>query len=90
METMGRRIARFRKARGLTQAALAAQVGTSKAYIAQLEGDWRTNPGKDLCDALATALDVTLDELIRGTSPNAQRAASTGSTSAEVAALLAS
>lgn len=70
-ETMGQRIARFRRARGMTQAVLGARVGTSKGYIAQLEGDFRANPSKDLCVALATALGVSLDELVLGASPNA-------------------
>ena len=70
-DTFGQRLARFRKARGMTQAALAAQVGTHPGYIPLLEGGHRANPSMDLCIKLADALHVSLDDLVRGTSPNA-------------------
>jgi transcriptional regulator with XRE-family HTH domain len=85
-ETIGQRVARLRKAHGWMQAELAERAGTSGTYIGHIESGRRV-PGTDLCVKLADTFDITLDELIRGTSPNAPRAASTGLINTEVAAL---
>ncbi|MBM3203157.1 helix-turn-helix transcriptional regulator [Candidatus Woesearchaeota archaeon] len=52
----------WRAYRGLTQGALAAQVGISKAYLCQIETGKREGAIKTL-RAIATALDVTVDDL---------------------------
>ncbi|MEQ8968089.1 MAG: helix-turn-helix transcriptional regulator [Azospirillaceae bacterium] len=46
-----------REWRGLTQAALAERVGTSTAYVSQIETG-RRHPRPELCGRLAVALDV--------------------------------
>ena len=52
----------WRDARGLTQDALSAQAGISKAYLCQIETGKRQGAIKTL-RAIARALDVPLDEL---------------------------
>lgn len=56
-------IAIWRKHRNLTQQALAAQVGISKAYLSQLEAGKRTGTAEVLA-RLAQALRLDLDDLI--------------------------
>lgn len=58
---IGRRIREQRRARGLTQAALAAQVGISPSYLNLIEAD-RRNIGGVLLQRVAQALGVALDE----------------------------
>ncbi len=52
----------WREYRGLTQDALAAQAGISKAYLCQIETGKRDGAIKTL-RAIAAALDVTVDDL---------------------------
>ena len=52
----------WREYRGLTQDALAAQAGISKAYLCQIETGKREGAIKTL-RAIATALGVTVDDL---------------------------
>jgi len=56
-------IRRLRKAKGISQRELAAQVGKTGAYIAQLETGARKNPPMDVLKKLAKALDVPVAEL---------------------------
>lgn len=49
---------------GLSQRALAKQVGVSDAYIAQLETRERANPSLDVLEKLAKALKVSVAELV--------------------------
>jgi DNA-binding XRE family transcriptional regulator len=56
-------IAVWRKHRNLTQQALAAQVGISKAYLSQLESGKRSGTTEMLA-RLAQALRVDLDDLM--------------------------
>ena len=53
----------YREHRTLTQAELAAAIGSSKAYISQLETG-RRNPGKATLRKLAKALNVDTDMLV--------------------------
>src|SRR5262249_7234541 len=55
----GRRLRQLRKQRGLTQPALEALSGVGRAYISALERGERTNPSRDVIQALADALGVT-------------------------------
>lgn len=59
----GKRLARFRKASGLTQQQLGGKVGVSKRVIAYYEGE-TTYPPAHLIGPLATALNVSTDELL--------------------------
>lgn len=87
METIGKRIARLRRARELTQKEFAQRAGISWGYLRQLEAG-RNVPGMDLCIKLADAFGITLDELIRGEAgPNALRAATSSTNEPVVAAL---
>jgi transcriptional regulator with XRE-family HTH domain len=62
-ETFGLRLARLRKARGLTQAQLGQKVGISYRMVAYYEGQ-TTHPPTHILPALAKALGVSADELL--------------------------
>jgi len=54
----------IRKARGLTQVKLATMCGASQVRISQYECGTR-EPNLDMLRKLATALNVTIDELVK-------------------------
>jgi transcriptional regulator with XRE-family HTH domain len=61
-ETIGQRLARLRRERGLTQVMLAEQVGIIQALVSDYERDkLRLNP--DMSVKFALALGVTTDQL---------------------------
>lgn len=62
---VGKHIKRFRLARGLSQRALAAKVGVSHAFIAQLETGTEDNPTLATLRKLAKALKVSAGELVK-------------------------
>src|SRR5574337_452251 len=62
-ESMGRRIARLRKQKGLTQSALAAEIGLARAYIAGIESG-KDRPGLESARAIANFFRMSLDELL--------------------------
>lgn len=66
-ETIGNRIAKFRKAKGMTQEDLAAKLGVSSQAVSKWENDISC-PDIGLLPALASALGVTTDELLTGKS----------------------
>ena len=53
----------WRKYRGLTLASLAGRVGVSRGYLSQIENGHKSGT-LDLFRRLATALDVSLDQLV--------------------------
>ncbi len=61
---LGDRIQELRKAKGLTQEALAAKSGLHRVYLAQLESGRNQNPQLDTLQRLAKALGVSLGELL--------------------------
>jgi transcriptional regulator with XRE-family HTH domain len=62
-ETIGQRLARLRRERGLTQVMLAEQVGIIQALVSDYERDkLRLNP--DMSVKFAQALGVTTDQLL--------------------------
>jgi len=62
-ETIGQRLARLRRERGLTQVMLAERVGIIQALVSDYERDkLRLNP--EMTVRLAQALAVTTDELL--------------------------
>lgn len=65
MNTIGSRIAQKRKALGLTQEALATQLGISSQAISKWENDISA-PDIGLLPALAKILNCTTDELLSG------------------------
>ena len=65
MNTIGSRIAQKRKALGLTQEALASQLGISSQAVSKWENDISA-PDIGLLPALAKALNCTTDELLSG------------------------
>ena len=71
METLGKRIARLRRQKGLSQSALANECGweNGQARVGNYEHDKREPVISDL-RFLAAALDVSLIELIEGEAPN--------------------
>lgn len=64
-ETLGKRIARCRKERGLTQEALAEALGISSQAVSKWETD-QTCPDILLLPQLAALLDITVDTLLTG------------------------
>lgn len=61
---LGRNILWARKDLGLTQEYLAAKVGVSRAYIANIEAGRAKNVGIDIVDGLAAELGVTVPYLL--------------------------
>lgn len=64
-ETIGNRISKFRKAKGLTQEELAAQLGVSSQAVSKWEND-ASCPDISLLPQLCRVLGVTTDELLTG------------------------
>ncbi|OGQ83964.1 MAG: hypothetical protein A2289_17670 [Deltaproteobacteria bacterium RIFOXYA12_FULL_58_15] len=62
-ESLGQRLARLRKARGLTQTDLAEKVGVSQPNISEYERD-TFRPNSDTLLIIAQVLNVSADELL--------------------------
>ena len=63
--TIGKRIAHFRKEKGLTQEELAQHMGISPQAVSKWEND-QTCPDISALPKLARLFDVTVDELLEG------------------------
>jgi transcriptional regulator with XRE-family HTH domain len=61
---IGTMLKRIRKAKGLTQLALAKRSRVAQGYISELEAGREKNPGIETLRKLAKALGVPLAELI--------------------------
>lgn len=66
-ETIGNRIARYRKAKNLTQEALANQIGVSSQAVSKWETD-ASCPDISALPQLCRILGITTDELLTGKS----------------------
>ena len=66
-ETIGNRIAKFRKAKGMTQEDLANQLGVSSQAVSKWEND-ASCPDISLLPQLCQILNITTDELLTGKS----------------------
>lgn len=66
-ETIGNRISRSRKAKGLTQEELANQLGVSSQAVSKWEND-ASCPDISLLSQLSKVLGITTDELLAGKS----------------------
>ncbi len=66
-ETIGNRISRLRKEKGMSQEALAEKIGVSSQAVSKWEND-QSCPDISLLPQLAKLLDVTADELLTGNS----------------------
>ncbi len=67
MATFGERLRELRKAKGLSQRALAEMVDTNFTYLSKIENkklDFGPYPSEDLIRKLADALDADVDELL--------------------------
>jgi transcriptional regulator with XRE-family HTH domain len=62
-EGVGDRVRRFRRHRKLTQQALADIAGVDKGYISRLEAGEIADPGIELVERLAKALEVSVRHL---------------------------
>lgn len=62
----GQRIARARRRRGLSQAALAGLAGRSESWLSQVERGKRLVDSHSVLTRLAAALHVPVDELTGG------------------------
>ncbi len=65
--TFGARLRDLRKARNLSQRALAERVGINFTYLSKIESeklDFAQYPSEDLIRKLATALEADVDELL--------------------------
>src|SRR5215470_18320828 len=74
MESAGQRIARARRRRGLSQAALAGLVGRSESWLSQVERGLRNVDSHGVLMSLAEVLRVDVAELT-GDEPAEHRAA---------------
>lgn len=63
-QALGRNVLRNRLARGLSIEALAHDAGLSYSYVGQIERG-RRNPTLSVIEALATALGVSADNLLK-------------------------
>ena len=66
-ETIGNRITKYRKMKGLTQEALAEQLGVSSQAVSKWEND-ASCPDISLLPKLCSVLGITTDELLTGKS----------------------
>lgn len=66
-ETIGNRITKYRKAKNLTQEALAEQLGVSSQAVSKWEND-ASCPDISLLPKLCSVLGITTDELLTGKS----------------------
>ena len=66
-ETIGKRISKFRKAKGLPQEELASRLGVSSQAVSKWEND-ASCPDISLLPQLCQALGITSDELLTGKS----------------------
>jgi transcriptional regulator with XRE-family HTH domain len=73
-DTTGQRLARLRKERGFTQVELAAKLGIIQSLISDYETD-RLRLPSDLAVRIATALDVSTDDILRPQAKKAPRKA---------------
>ena len=64
-ETIGNRITKYRKMKGLTQEALAEQLGVSSQAVSKWEND-ASCPDISLLPKLCSVLGITTDELLTG------------------------
>ena len=64
-ETIGGRIAKFRKEKGMTQEELAGHIGVSSQAVSKWEND-ASCPDISLLPKLAKILGITVDELLTG------------------------
>jgi transcriptional regulator with XRE-family HTH domain len=71
-EQLGQRIARYRKAQGLTQVQLAEVLGIAQQTMAHYEGG-RLRIAVSMLSALADALSVSVEELIHEETPAAKK-----------------
>src|SRR5262244_1390250 len=69
LDLFGQRLRHFRRARGLTLAELGERVGRAPSALSLLENG-RREPKLSLIEALAAALSVPADELMRKESPS--------------------
>lgn len=67
METIGNRISKYRKAKGMTQEELAAIMGVSSQAVSKWEND-ASCPDISLLPQLCKVLGITTDELLTGNS----------------------
>ena len=66
-ETIGSRISKYHKEKGMTQEELASRLGVSSQAVSKWEND-QSCPDISLLPRLAKLLDVTVDELLTGNS----------------------
>lgn len=70
-ETIGQRIAKLRKAKGMSQEKLAEKMGVSSQAVSKWEND-ASCPDISLLPLLSKLLGVTVDELLTGNSDQVQ------------------
>ena len=71
MESIGKRISKYRKEKGLTQESLAERVGVSSQAVSKWEND-ASCPDISLLPQLCGELGITTDELLTGKSEKVQ------------------
>lgn len=64
--TLGDRIRRSRREKGLTLSQLSKRSGYNKSYLCQIENSYHINPSAKLIDDISLILGVTIEYLLRG------------------------
>lgn len=70
-ESIGNRISRYRKAKGMTQEELASKLGVSSQAVSKWEND-ASCPDISLLPQLCSVLGITADELLTGKTSDVQ------------------
>ena len=73
LKKLGEKVRFLRQGKGWTLSDLAEKSGVSKAYISDLENAAAGKPNIQYIYSIAVALDVTLDDLLRDTTPREPR-----------------
>jgi transcriptional regulator with XRE-family HTH domain len=71
MDTLGKRIKNIRQSLGWTQVRLAQEAGISKSFLSEIENN-NANVSGEFLLKLATALDASLDYLMKGESASGE------------------
>lgn len=85
---IGNRVRRLRESRGLLQKTVAAEAGVGRSWLNQVEMGKRDEPRLEDLAKVAAYFDVSLDYLVTGREPDADRDVVIQGTSEEKAAIL--
>ena len=62
---LGQKIREYRQATRMTQGEFAELAGLTREQVNAIENEYNKNPGMETLIALAKAMEITLDELVK-------------------------